>query len=151
MEKINLHAAKDNDQKKNDPAVQQTQSIPVMAEFATIHKEVVETGKVNIRKKVIEETAVVNLPILNESYDIERVPVNQVRDTPPPSVRYEGDVMIIPVTKEFTVVQKRYEVIEELRITRKVTETPIVQEITLLKEQITVERRRSNDEPAERF
>lgn len=151
MEKNKSHISQGDNQKRTEPSVQQTQSIPVMAEFATIHKEVVETGKVNIRKKVIEETAVVNLPILNESYDIERVPVHEVRDTPPPSVRYEGDVMIIPVTKEFTVVQKRYEVIEELRITRKVTETPIVQEITLLKEQVTVERRRGDDEPAERF
>jgi stress response protein YsnF len=48
--------------------------------------------------------------------------------------------MIIPVLKEITVVQKKYEVVEELRITRRVTETPMVQEITLRKEHIHVER-----------
>jgi uncharacterized protein (TIGR02271 family) len=116
-----------------------------------ITKEVVDTGKIRIRKTVSEDQAVVNLPVTNESYDIERVPVHEVRDTPPPSVRYEGDVMIIPVTKEITVIQKRYEVIEELRITRKITETPMMQEITLMKESVHVERTRSNDGETERF
>lgn len=125
--------------------------IPVVEEFATISKEVVETGKVHIRKKVTEEKALVNLPIINESYDIERVPVNKVQDTPPPSVRYEGDVMIIPVTKEITVIQKRYEVVEELRIMRKTSETPMMQEITLMKEEVQVERSRTNSDETERF
>ena len=125
--------------------------IPVMEEFAVVSREVVETGKVHIRKKVTEEQALVNLPVVNESYHIERVPVHTVQDTPPPSVRYEGDVMIIPVTKEFTVVQKRYEIVEELRITRNVTETPMLQEISLLKETVEVERIREGGSTKERF
>lgn len=134
---------------QNTPAGK-PQVIPVVEEFATVHQEVVETGKVSIRKTVSEEQALVNLPITNEFYDIERVAVHEVRDTPPPSLRYEGDTMIIPVTKEITVIQKRYEVVEELRITRKLTETPVMQEITLRKEQVHVERRRGDDAP-ERF
>lgn len=127
------------------------QVIPVMEEFATVHKEVIATGKVHIKKTVTEEQATVNLPITNEFYDIERVPVNETRETPPPSVRYEGDVMIIPVTKEITVIQKRYEVIEELRITRRVTETPVMQEITLMKEHVDVVRHRDSDAEPRRF
>lgn len=134
---------------ESTPAGKQ-QVIPVVEEFATVHQEMVETGKVSIRKTVSEEQALVNLPITNEFYDIERVAVHEVRDTPPPSLRYEGDTMIIPVTKEITVIQKRYEVVEELRITRKLTETPVMQEITLRKEQVHVERRRGDDAP-ERF
>lgn len=144
---------------QNNPHLQQPgaanggkqQVIPVMEEFAVISREVVETGKVRIHKTVSEESTVVNLPVVNESYHIERVPVNQVQDTPPPSVRYEGDVMIIPVTREFTVVQKRYEVVEELRITRQVTETPLMQEISLLKESVQVERTRNGEDGTERF
>jgi uncharacterized protein (TIGR02271 family) len=138
---------------KNDQhnTTKTTQVIPVIEEFAIISKEVVDTGKVRIRKSVTEEQALVNLPVINESYDIERVPVNETRDTPPPAVRYEGEVMIIPVTKEITVIQKRYEVVEELRITRKVTETPMMQEITLMKETVHVDRTRSNDGETERF
>ena len=115
--------------------------IPVIEEHATVHREVVETGKVHIRKTVTKEDVKINLPITNESYEVERVPVeSKILDEPPPAVRYEGDVMIIPVLKEITVVQKKYEVVEELRITRHLTETPLVQEITLLKEHIHVER-----------
>jgi uncharacterized protein (TIGR02271 family) len=114
--------------------------IPVVHEHAVIVKEIVETGKIHIQKRVTEETTSINLPITNESYHIERVPGNpQIFDTPP-ALRYEGDKMIIPVLREITVVQKKYEVIEELHITKQLTETPLVQEITLLKEHISVER-----------
>jgi uncharacterized protein (TIGR02271 family) len=150
----------DNSQQEKRPAennsrladnTEAARVIPVVEEFVTVQREILETGKVHIRKTVTEEQALINLPITNESYDIERVAVNEVRDTPPPSVRYEGDVMIIPVTKEITVIQKRYEVVEELRITRKVTETPNMQEITLMKEQVHVERKHHNDDAPERF
>ena len=116
------------------------QIISVVHEQATIHKEVVETGKVHIRKRVTEEIVSVNLPIINESYRVEHVPVEKkILDTPPPAVRYEGDKMIIPVLREITVVQKKYEVIEELQIIKQSIETPLVQEITLLKEHVHVE------------
>lgn len=141
------------EQSNGNPAAEHkaTQVIPVMEEFAVVTREVVDTGTVHIRKTVTEEQAVVNLPVINESYDIERVAVHEMRDTPPPSVRYEGDVMIIPVTKEITVIQKRYEVVEELRITRKVTETPMMQEISLMKEHVHVERTRHNDGETQKF
>ena len=119
--------------------------VPVIQEHATVGKEVIETGKVRIRKTVTEDKAIVNLPIVNESYDITRVPAHSVHDTPPPAVRYEGDTMIIPVVKEVTVMVKRYEVVEEVRITKKLTETPLMQEITLRSEQVQVERTGTNN------
>ena len=123
-----------------------TEVIPVVHEHAIIHKEIVETGKVHILKKVTEEVVSVNLPVINETYHVEHVPVEKkILDTPPPALRYEGDKMIIPVLREITVVQKKYEVLEELHITRQAIETPLVQEITLLKEEISVERTKSNN------
>jgi uncharacterized protein (TIGR02271 family) len=121
--------------------------IPVIQETASVHKEIIETGKVRVRKKVREERAMVNLPIINESYDITRVPAHSVHDTPPPAMRYEGEVMIIPVVKEITVMTKRYEVVEEVRITRRLTETPLMQEVTLRSEEVEVDRieNRSDD------
>lgn len=107
------------------------QVISVVHEHATVHKEVVETGKVHIRKRVTEEVVSVNMPVINESYRVEHVPVEKkILDAPPPAVRYEGDKMIIPVLREITVVQKKYEVIEELHIIKQSVETPLVQEIT---------------------
>ena len=124
-----------------DPQRFTEEVVPVIEEHAVVQREVVETGKVHIRKKVTEEKATVNLPIVNESYEVTHVPVpRQVLDAPPAAVRYEGDRMIIPVIREISVVQKKYEVIEELHIVRQVSETPLVQEITLRKESIEVER-----------
>lgn len=115
--------------------------IPVIEEYATVHKEIIETGKVRIKKTVVEDKAIVNLPILNETYDITREPISGVvHEDPPPAVRYEGDTMIIPVVKEITVMVKRYEVVEEVRITKKVTETPLMQEVTLRRESVLIER-----------
>lgn len=115
--------------------------IPVIEEYAVVQKEIIETGKVHLRKTVTEDKAIVNLPIINESYDITRVPIsNEVHENPPPAVRYEGDTMIIPVVKEVTVMVKRYEVIEEVRITKKTTEIPLMQEITLRRESVHIER-----------
>jgi uncharacterized protein (TIGR02271 family) len=125
----------------NSSKTKREEVIPVIEEYATVTKEVIETGKVRIRKTVTEDKAVVNLPIINESYDITRVPIsNEVHDNPPPAVRYEGDTMIIPVVKEVTVMVKRYEVIEEVRITKKTTETPLMQEITLRRESVHIDR-----------
>jgi stress response protein YsnF len=103
---------------------QTTKTIPVIHEQAVVHKEIVETGKVQIKKTFTQEDVKVNLPIISESYDIERVPVkSKLIDAPPPPVRYEGDIMIIPAVKEITVIPKKYEVVEELRITRRLTKT----------------------------
>jgi uncharacterized protein (TIGR02271 family) len=140
-ETVNAEQKKAEQQPGQGSNPSEVQVIPVIHEHAVVHKEVVETGKVHIRKSVTTEDVRITLPIINESYDIEHVPVeSRILDTPPPPVRYEGEVMIIPVLKEITVVQKKYEVVEELRITRRVTETPMVQEITLRKEHIHVER-----------
>lgn len=127
----------ENNSYNNQPDV----VIPVIEEYATVQKEVIETGKVRVRKTVTEDKAIVNLPIINETYDITRVPVsNEVHDTPPPPVRYEGDTMVIPVIKEVTVMVKRYEVVEEVRITKKVTETPMMQEVILRRESVHIDR-----------
>lgn len=142
MEKNNLHALNEQSAERFKEEI-----IPVIEEHAVIRKEIVETGKVRIKKRVTEETAVVPLPIVNESYHIEHVPMaSKIFDTPPPALRYEGDKMIVTVLREITVVQKKYEVIEEIHLTRRLTETPLVQEITLLKEHVDIVRSSNNRE-----
>jgi uncharacterized protein (TIGR02271 family) len=115
--------------------------INVVEEQAVVRREIVETGKVNIHKIVKQDVITVNIPIFNESYSVEHTPGNGIiLDNPPPALRHEGDTMIIPVLQEITVVQKKYQVIEEIRITKKVIESPLTQEVTLRKEEVTVKR-----------
>jgi uncharacterized protein (TIGR02271 family) len=113
--------------------------IPVIQEFLTVEKEVVETGRVNIRKTVSEEEASVNIPLLSEHYDVQRIPKKEIF-AKAPVPRQEGDTIIVPVVKEILVIEKRYEVTEEVHLIRRTTSTPHVQQITLLKENVDVIR-----------
>jgi len=114
--------------------------LPVMEERLVITKEIIETGKVRIRKRVKEEEASINIPLIQEGYHIERVPGKKELLAQHPSLRYEGDTMIIPVVREVLVVEKRYEVLEEIHMIKTKTEIPHLQQITLLKETVEIER-----------
>jgi uncharacterized protein (TIGR02271 family) len=118
--------------------------IPIIEEQWQVGKKIVETGRVVVSKKVHEEEVTVDVPIMHEEHDIERVTVNQYVDTAPPAVRYEGETMIIPVLREEVVVEKRILLVEELRITKRQIQTNTPQQVTLRKEEVIVDRT-SND------
>jgi uncharacterized protein (TIGR02271 family) len=118
----------------------QSITIPVIEENIKIDKEVIETGSIRISKNVHNESVTVDVPLMHEEHTIERIPVNEYLETPPPPVRYEGDTMIIPVLREELVVQKRIVLVEELRITKLQVETNEPQQVILRKEEVSVDR-----------
>lgn len=113
--------------------------IPVVEEQVQVGKQVVESGTTRISKKVHEEEVTVNVPITYNEHDVERVAVNQFVESAPP-IRYEGNTMIIPILEEVVVLEKRLRVVEELRVTARQVQTAATQQVTLLKEEVTVER-----------
>jgi uncharacterized protein (TIGR02271 family) len=119
--------------------------IPVIEEQLQVGKRVVETGSVRVSKTVHEEEVNVETPVVVEKLDIERIPINQYVESAPPAVRYEGDVMIVPILEEVVVVQKRLRLVEELRITKRQEHTQVSQPVILRREEVTVERRDNND------
>ena len=114
--------------------------LPVIEEHMVLTKEIVETGKVYIRKRVKEEEATINIPLIQEGYEVERRPGRKELLKEHPPVQYEGDNMIIPVVREVLVVEKRYEIIEEVHITKRTTEKTEAQQITLRQEEVQIER-----------
>jgi uncharacterized protein (TIGR02271 family) len=118
--------------------------LPVIEEHVVISKEVIETGKVIIKKRVKEEEAYVNIPIIQEAYQVERKPGRKELLNEHPSIRTEGDKMIIPVVREVLVIEKKYEVLEEVHVIKTKTEVPHLQQITLLKEEVIVERKNNS-------
>ena len=122
------------------PDDRQPDYIPVVEEQVRINKKTVETGRVNIYKDVHEEDVTVDVPTVHEEVNVERVPVNEYVETAPPSVRYEGDVMIIPVLHEELVLVKRLKLVEELHVTKRKIETHEAQHVTLRKEEVNVNR-----------
>jgi uncharacterized protein (TIGR02271 family) len=119
-------------------------SIPVIEEQVKIEKRIVETAKVNISKVVHGEVKHFTVPFSEENISVERIPKNEYVDTLPPAIRYEGDVMIIPVLKEVAVVEKRVMLVEELRVTKQKVEKSETHEVTLRKEEVEVNRTELN-------
>ncbi len=117
----------------------ETLVIPVIEEFLKIQKRQVETGRVRIRKVVQEREETVNVPLLREEVSVERVPVNRYVDGPL-DVRYEGDIMIVPVVEEVLVVEKRLVLKEELHISKRQVQTEVPQTVILRSEEAFVER-----------
>lgn len=113
--------------------------VPVIAERLELGKRIVEMGKVRLQKLVHTREEVVDEPLLYEEIQVERIERNQMVDSSLP-VRYEDDVMIVPVYEEVLVVEKRLFLKEELRITKRQATRHEPQTVTLREEQVVVER-----------
>ena len=113
-------------------------TVPLIAEEISISRKIVNTGGVRVHKTVREDVQTINEPIVREHLDVERVAVNQFVETAP-AVRYEGDVMIVPVLEEVVVTQKRLLLREEIRLTKSREQIANAQEITLRREEISLE------------
>lgn len=123
----------------DDKSSQQSAVIPIIEEQVHIEKQVVESGVVRVSKKVHEEQVMVDVPLIHEEHDVERVEINQYVDVAP-TIRHDGATMIIPVLREEVVVQKRLVLVEELRITKKLVQTKKQEEVILRKEEVIIER-----------
>lgn len=114
--------------------------IPVIEETLHLDKRVIKTGGVRITKTLHEWIETVDEPLLKEEVTIERRPVERLLDGDEPAARYEGETLVISVVEEVLTVQKRRLLREEVRITRRARQTRQPQEVTLRREQVTVER-----------
>ncbi len=114
--------------------------IPVIQEKLQIEKEVVESGKVQISKKVFEEETQKDVLILEEDIIVEKIAINKYVDKAPPAVRQDGNVTIVSVVKEVLVVEKRLMLVEELHITKQQTEKSVPIKATLLREEVDVRK-----------
>ena len=76
---------------------------------------------------------------MRETVEVTRVPVGTILEEPA-VVRRDGDTIIVPVMEEVAVVQKRLLLREEVRITVQRSESHQPQDVTLRREQVTVQR-----------
>ncbi|MBB6611897.1 YsnF/AvaK domain-containing protein [Pontibacter sp. Tf4] len=127
------------------PGETEEKVIPVIEEQAHITKQTVESGRVRISKNVREDEVLIDMPVVHEEVDVQRVPVDQYVDEAPPAVRYEGNKMIVPVLREELVLVKRIKVVEELHITRRRTEEHRTEPVLLRREEINVDREQNDN------
>jgi uncharacterized protein (TIGR02271 family) len=114
-------------------------TLPVVAEQLQVGKREVETGRVvvHVTPHVRQET--VDVPLAEETVEVERVEVNQFVQGPV-AVRQEGDATVVPVLEEVLVVEKRLMLREEVRITRRRTTRHHVERVPLRTEEVHVLR-----------
>ncbi|HEY0866018.1 MAG TPA: DUF2382 domain-containing protein, partial [Fimbriimonas sp.] len=92
-----------------------------------------------IDKRIHEREEIVEQPVLREDVHLERVPINrQVAEAP--SIRYEGETMVIPLVEEVIVVEKRFMLREEIRVSRRRETVQSRQPVTLRSEEVVVDR-----------
>lgn len=114
--------------------------IPVIHEELEVAKRTVETGSgVRIEKRARDEEQVVDLPLIEERVEVDRVPIDRTVDAPVP-VRHVGDTIVVPVMQEVLVVQKQWRLVEELHIRKIRTERSDPRTVVLRKEEAFVER-----------
>ncbi len=124
---------------RSGSASKKTAVIPVIQEEATVSKRVAETGRVRIAKNVRPYEEVVDVPHFHEEVQIDRVHIDKIIDDAP-EVRTEGDVTIIPVVEERYVLEKKLVLVEELHIRKDRKESHHPQTVTVMKEEVEVER-----------
>lgn len=131
----------DNDNREQRlPAGEEKKVIPVVEEFATVNKTMKDSGKVIISKTTEEVIKHLDIPLRQEEIVVNRIVKNEILDEAPPGLRYEGDVMIVSVVQEIVEIRKRFELVEELHITRKISQRSEKQDVPLRKETVVVKR-----------
>ena len=114
--------------------------IPVVAEEVAVETIRVARGTVRVNTRIETRDETVEIPLQHEEVIVERVPIDRLVDGAVPAPRQENDVLIIPVTEEIAVVEKRLMLREEVRISRRRTTTTSVETVTLRREVADVER-----------
>ncbi|SRR5579884_350913 len=100
------------------PAAAETRkrrAIPVVEEELTLGRRQVKTGSVRVEKRVLRQAETVDLPVVEQTVEVRRVPKKRVVQSVP-AVRKVGTTLIIPVVEEELVVTKRLVLKEEIHL-----------------------------------
>jgi uncharacterized protein (TIGR02271 family) len=111
--------------------------VPVVEEQLAVEKRTVETGQVVVHVQPRVEEQVLEVPLLEDTVEVKRVPVNRIVEGPTP-VRQDGDVTVVPVFEEVLVVEKRLMLKEEIHLVRRQVATRERQTFALRKEEAHV-------------
>jgi uncharacterized protein (TIGR02271 family) len=114
--------------------------LPLAEETFRVERHPVEEPRDRIDTVVEEREQLIEEMLASEDVVIERVPLGTIVKTAPPP-RQEGDTLIIPLVEEEIFVQRRLVVREEVRVTKKKSEKPFQERVSLRREDAVVTRR----------
>lgn len=110
-------------------------TVPLHKEELDVLKRDTQAGEVRVRKDVVEEEKVVDVPLRRERVRVER---RDVKDRPAMSASFQEETVVVPLRAEEVEVQKRAMVDEEVVIhkdsveeERRVAETVRREEVSI--------------------
>jgi len=112
---------------------------PVIAEVLEVGKRKVDRERVRLHTTVSTREEVADLPLIEETLDVSRVPVGRLVESAS-APRQDGDTLIVPIYEEVLYVEKRLMLREEMHIKRLRSEKHAPRTVTLRKEEVSVER-----------
>jgi uncharacterized protein (TIGR02271 family) len=122
--------------------------LSLLAEELSVGKEAVETGRLRVSKQTRTREAVVDESLLREHADVETIPIGrQISEMP--SVRQEGETIIIPIVEEVLHTERRLILKEEVKITRRRTTEQFHDRVTLRYQEAVITRVQSATEPVD--
>jgi uncharacterized protein (TIGR02271 family) len=120
-------------------------NLTLLAEELSVGKEAVETGRVRVSTQTHTREVAVDEDLLRESAEIETIPIGrQIFEMP--SVRHEGETVIVPIVEEILHTERRLILKEEVRITRQKTTEQFHDRVTLRYQEAVVTRVQSATE-----
>lgn len=134
---------------ESGPKLETLRTLPVLEERLHVDKVLKDRGGYRISKRVETREELIDEPLRHHKVDIERHPVGRrLLGEAMPEPRYEGDTYIVPVIEEVLVTEKQLVLVEEIRITRRQGMHHKPQQVTLRKEDISIERLEPKDPSA---
>ena len=119
--------------------------LTLLAEELSVGKESVETGRLRVSKQTHTREMAVDESLLRESAEIETIPIGrQIFEMP--SVRHEGDTIVVPIVEEILHTERRLILKEEVRITRRKATEQFHDRVTLRYQEAVVTRVQSASE-----
>src|SRR5208337_4516102 len=116
-----------------------SETTPVFEERLRVAKAERDADRVTIRTIVSERTEYADLELKSSDLIVERIAINRVVNAAP-SVRQDGDTVIVPVIEEIMVVEKRLLLKEEIRVRQQPVVQHVREPVVLRTEEVSVSR-----------
>ena len=122
--------------RERTPVGENADTIRLREEKLRVNKEQVQTGEVEIGKRVVEEQRSMNVPVAREEVVIDRRPVNQ--PAPGAVIGDDARTIEVPVTAERVDVQKRTVVTEEIGVQKRMRQDTVPVNETVRREEAVI-------------
>lgn len=116
-------------------------TMPVIEESLEVSTAKVDQGGYRFTRKIEARNQIVDQWLRDQRIDIERRPMAvPLQSGELPEIRYEDDVLVMPVVEEVLVTEKRWVLVEEVRIRRIAGTKHHTQTVTLHRQDVAIER-----------